>query len=54
MTLEDFKSNPRTKYTAEEYERLLNAKEEAESLLSDESMRELALRRPPPLGMVIL
>ncbi len=42
MTLEDFKQNPRTKYTAEEYERLLCAKEEAESLLADESMRELA------------
>lgn len=30
-------------YTAEEYERILRAKEEAESLLVDESMKELAL-----------
>ena len=42
MTLDDFKSNPRTKYTAEEYERLLNAKNEAEEMLSDDSMKELA------------
>lgn len=42
MTLEDFKANQRTMYTAQEYERLLNAKQEAESLLSDESMKELA------------
>lgn len=42
MTLEEFLSNPRTMYTAQEYERLLNAKEEAESLLADESMKELA------------
>ncbi len=42
MDLESFKSNPRTMYTAQEYERLLRAKEEAESMLSDESMAELA------------
>lgn len=43
MTLDDFKSNPRTTYTALEYERLLSAKQEAESLLEDETMKELAL-----------
>jgi peptide chain release factor 1 len=42
MELSDFKSNPRTMYTAQEYERLLNAKEEAEELLADTSMQELA------------
>lgn len=42
MELDDFKSNPRTKYLAEEYERLLSAKQEAELLLSDDSMKELA------------
>lgn len=42
MTLEEFKENPRTMYTAQEYERLLNAKEEAEKLLADVSMAELA------------
>ena len=42
MTLEDFKTNPRTMYTAQEYERLLTAKEEAELLLADEDMKELA------------
>ncbi|MDQ5962854.1 MAG: Peptide chain release factor 1 [Patescibacteria group bacterium] len=42
MNLEDFKSNPRTMYTAQEYERLSHAKEEAELLLTDESMKELA------------
>ena len=42
MNLEDFKSNPRTMYLAQEYERLLSAKVDAESLLIDESMRELA------------
>jgi peptide chain release factor 1 len=42
MELSDFKQNPRTMYTAQEYERLLCAKEEAEVLLSDESMKELA------------
>ena len=31
MTLEDFKQNPRTMYTAQEYERLLGAKTEAEA-----------------------
>ena len=42
MTLEEFKQNPRTMYTALEYERLLNAKNEAEELLNDTSMIELA------------
>lgn len=42
MTLEEFKENPRTMYTAQEYERLLGAKAEAEELLEDESMKELA------------
>lgn len=42
MTLEDFKTNPRTMYTALEYERLLKSKGEAEALLADESMKELA------------
>jgi peptide chain release factor 1 len=42
MDLDAFKQNPRTAYTAQEYERLLRAKEEAETLLSDESMKELA------------
>lgn len=42
MTLDDFKSNPRTMYTAQEYERLSATKEEAEGLLADESLRELA------------
>ena len=42
MDLSDFKSNPRTTYLAQEYERLLNAKEEAETLLLDDSMKELA------------
>lgn len=42
MDLESFKSNPRTMYTALEYERLLNAKNDAETLLSDEAMKELA------------
>jgi hypothetical protein len=42
MTLEDFKSNPRTMYTAQEYERLVGAKEEAESMLSDDEMKDLA------------
>ena len=42
MTLEDFKQNPRTMYTAQEYERLLSAKAEAESLLEDADMKELA------------
>ncbi len=42
MELSDFKSNPRTMYLAQEYERLLRAKEEAEALLSDEVMKELA------------
>ncbi len=42
MTLEEFKANPRTMYTAQEYERLLRAKEEAETLLLDDDMKELA------------
>lgn len=42
MDLSDFKSNPRTTYLAQEYERLLNAKIEAETLLLDDSMKELA------------
>lgn len=42
MTLEEFKQNPRTMYTALEYERLLTAKEEAELLLADPDMQELA------------
>jgi protein subunit release factor A len=46
MTLEEFKSNPRTMYTAQEYERLLSAKDEAEGLLADslddKEMKELA------------
>jgi peptide chain release factor 1 len=42
MELSDFKSNPRTTYLAQEYERLLNAKIEAEGMLADPEMRELA------------
>lgn len=42
MNLEDFKGNPRTTYLAQEYERILNAKEEAKSLLLDDDMKELA------------
>lgn len=42
MTLDDFKSNPRTTYLAQEYERLLAGKKEAEELLNDPSMKELA------------
>jgi peptide chain release factor 1 len=42
MTLDDFKSNPRTTYLAEEYERLSHTKEETEMLLSDHDMKELA------------
>lgn len=42
MDLESFKSNPRTMYTAQEYERLLEAKKEAEAMLSDDDMKELA------------
>lgn len=42
MDLSDFKSNPRTTYLAQEYERLSHSKEEAESLLADDSMKELA------------
>ncbi len=44
--IEEFKSNPRTMYTAQEYERLLAAKIEAEALLGDAKddveMKELA------------
>jgi peptide chain release factor 1 len=42
MTIEEFKANPRTMYTAQEYERLCHAKEEAEGLLSDDDMKDLA------------
>jgi peptide chain release factor 1 len=42
MELSDFKSNSRTTYLAQEYERLLNAKSEAEEMLQDTSMKELA------------
>ncbi len=42
MTFEEFKENPRTMYTAQEYERLLKAKEEAQEMLADASMAELA------------
>jgi peptide chain release factor 1 len=42
MTIEDFKSNPRTMYIAQEYERLSSAKTEAELLLDDPDMKELA------------
>lgn len=42
MDLESFKQNPRTMYTAQEYERLLRAKEEAEALLLDIDMKDLA------------
>ncbi len=42
MTLEDFNQNPRTMYTALEYERLVHAKDEAEALRVDEEMKELA------------
>lgn len=41
-SLEEFKNNPRTMYTAQEYERLLRAKEEAEALLLDIDMKDLA------------
>ncbi len=42
MDLESFKSNPRTMYIAQEYERLLSARSEAEALLDDGDMKELA------------
>jgi peptide chain release factor 1 len=42
MDLSNFKSNPRTAYLAQEYERILVAKNEAEELLLDETMKELA------------
>lgn len=42
MTLDDFKSNPRTTYIAQEYERLMHAKNEAENMLTDSDMKELA------------
>ncbi len=45
MTIEDFKANPRTKYLAEEYERLSHGEQEAALLLSeagdDEGMKSL-------------
>ena len=42
MTLDEFKSNPRTMYTALEYERLIHAKNEAEVMCTDADMKELA------------
>ncbi len=42
MELSDFLSNPRTMYLAQEYERLLNARNEAELLLGENDMKELA------------
>ena len=42
MTLDDFKSNPRTTYIAQEYERLLLSLEEAKMLLEDNDMKDLA------------
>lgn len=42
MNIDDFKSNPRTTYLAQECERLLNAKKEAEELLTDADMKEMA------------
>jgi peptide chain release factor 1 len=42
MDLESFKQNPRTMYTAQEYERLLRTKEDAEALLGDPDMSDLA------------
>ena len=42
MTLEDFKTNPRTTYLAQSYETLSARKEETEELLKDESLKELA------------
>lgn len=42
MELSLFKSNPRTQYLAQEYERLLRDEESAKALLSDEAMKSLA------------
>ena len=42
MELSDFKSNPKTMYLAQEYERLSVAEKDAHALLSDESMKSLA------------
>ena len=42
MTIEDFKSNPRTMYTAQEYERLSISLTEAQEMLADPAMAELA------------
>ncbi len=42
MPLEEFKTNTRTTYLAEEYERTLSRIEETELILADESLRELA------------
>ena len=56
MNLEDFKANPRTMYLAQEYERLLSAKVDAESLLIDDSMKELAeseLAKFPNAEMIV-
>ena len=42
-TLEDFRENDKTKYTSyPAYEDLLKKEEEANSLLSDQDMREIA------------
>jgi peptide chain release factor 1 len=40
--LKEYLDNPRTKFQAMEYERLLGLKKEAEELLVDEEMREIA------------
>ncbi len=42
MNLDDFKSNPRTAYLAQEYERLCDAETEARAMLADESVKDLA------------
>ena len=42
MDLQSFKSNPKTMYLAQEYERLSAAEKDAQALLSDESMKSLA------------
>ena len=41
MTIEDFKSNPRTMYLAEEYERLSREEEDATSMSNDPDMKEI-------------
>jgi peptide chain release factor 1 len=42
MSEEDFKSNPRTMYLMQEYERLMQSEEEARGLLTDASMKDMA------------